>query len=340
MVGEQSADSSIYSFAERLLPHSMGFPTFPANEQMTPLIVSAILSVASLHDPVLRTLHTELKTDCISQLDPNHDVDDFANRHLDPELGVGVEEITSACIAAAWLGGEVSWHFSRVARWWSVDYLRHFEVREQPTQHESWSVHPPFRLIDNVDKARIWLAGFVAEAQQSFIVNRPCLIPDSPSRHIEVGCSVWLVAKSACAQLTNYDSQSLRYAFSSGDESSPAITARTPPSGGISGLLKPKVEKKKLGAATGGAESSWNGAIKVPPSSDRQLLGHAGLLYILVRAQDAQRGLSHNKSRSPGQSAFEPGRDTWSTWLDELEMWRADTNVMEGEFRRLFIQAS
>lgn len=314
----------------------MGFPTFPANEQMTPLIVSAILSVASLHDPVLRTLHTELKTDCISQLDPNHDVDEFANRHLDPELGVGVEEITSACIAAAWLGGEVSWHFSRVARWWSVDYLRHFEVREQPTQHESWSVHPPFRLIDNVDKARIWLAGFVAEAQQSFIVNRPCLIPDSPSRHIEVGCSVWLVAKSACAQLTDYESQSLRYAFSSGDESSPAITARTPPSGGISGLLKPKVEKKKLGAATGGAESSWNGAIKVPPSSDRQLLGHAGLLYILVRAQDAQRGLSHVKSRSPGQSAFEPGRDTWSTWLDELEMWRADTNVMEGEFRRLF----
>jgi hypothetical protein len=175
-------------FADKLQPHSYGFPTYPANEQMTPLIISSILMVASLHDPYSRHSHAALKQDCLASIKPEQEV--TASFPLDPELGIGVEEITGACIASIWLGGETGWRISRVARWWAIAYLRLFEesrARRNVTLGECLTILPPFRQIPLVDKLRIWLAAYVAEAQQSFILDRQSIVPSQdPSPYIEV----------------------------------------------------------------------------------------------------------------------------------------------------------
>jgi hypothetical protein len=176
-------------FADKLQPHSFGFPTYPATEQMTPVIISAVLMVAALHDPYSRHSHAALKQDCLASIKPEQEVS--ATYPLDPELGIGVEEITGACIASIWLGGEVGWRISRVARWWAIGYLKHFEIPSRNlTLGECLTILPPFRQIDLVDKLRIWLAAFVAEAQQAFVLDRPSLVPNQdPSPYVEVGRS-------------------------------------------------------------------------------------------------------------------------------------------------------
>jgi len=180
------ARSLFMFFAEKLQPHSFGFPTYPASEQMTPVIISSILMVAALHDPYSRQHHQALKNDCMASIKPEQDVS--ATQPLDPELGIGVEEITGACIASVWLGGEVGWRISRVARWWTIGYLKHFEIPSRSlTLGECLTILPPFRQIDLVDKLRIWLAAFVAEAQQAFILDRPSLVPNqNPSPYVDV----------------------------------------------------------------------------------------------------------------------------------------------------------
>lgn len=174
------------SFAEKMQPHSFGYPTYPAAEQMTPIIISAVLMVASLHDPNARQLHPSIKNDCLTHIGPHQDV--HADLPLDPELGIGVEEITGACIASSWLGGELGWKIARVSRWWAIGYLKHFELPDRNvTVGECLTILPPFRQIDLVDKLRIWLAAYTTEAQQAFILDRPSLVPDcSPIPYADV----------------------------------------------------------------------------------------------------------------------------------------------------------
>jgi hypothetical protein len=180
------ARSLFVFFAEKLQPHSFGFPSYPASEQMTPVIISSILMIAALHDPCSRHHHLALKNDCLASIKPEQDVS--ATQALDPELGIGVEEITGACIASAWLGGETGWRISRVARWWTIGYLKHFEIPSRNlTLGECLTILPPFRQIDLVDKIRIWLAAYVAEAQHAFILDRPSLVPtESPAKYVDV----------------------------------------------------------------------------------------------------------------------------------------------------------
>lgn len=86
-------------FARYLQPHCFGFPAYPANEHMTPLIIACILMVSSMHEPNSRQLFERLRHEAFSS--PLF-LDQPIDRHapLDPELGIGVEEITGACIAA------------------------------------------------------------------------------------------------------------------------------------------------------------------------------------------------------------------------------------------------
>ncbi|PWN52863.1 hypothetical protein IE53DRAFT_244900 [Violaceomyces palustris] len=171
-------------FARHLQPHSFGFPSYPANENMTPLIIASLLMVASLHEPSSRHLHDRFRHEAFASLNIEQEVN--RDNALDPELGIGVEEITGACIAACWLGGETAWKIARIARWWAVAYLKHFEVRSAQTLGEWMTILPPFRQIDLVEKLRIWLMSYVTEAQQACMHDRPSLIPDcSPAPYCE-----------------------------------------------------------------------------------------------------------------------------------------------------------
>lgn len=141
-------------------PHSYGFPSYPATEQMTPLIIASILMVSSMHEPFNRHLHDRFRHETFAAIDIEQQVS--RENTLDPELGIGVEEITGACIAACWLGGATAYKIARIARWWAVAYLKHFEVRSAQTLGEWMTILPPFRQIDLVEKLRIWLMSYVS----------------------------------------------------------------------------------------------------------------------------------------------------------------------------------
>lgn len=186
LVPMEKAKALFVFFAEKMQPHSFGFPTYPANEQMTPVIISSLLMVSTLFDPSSRQYHTALRQDCLASIKPEQEV--TAVSPLDPELGIGVEEIVGACLASTWLGGDLAWRIARVVRWWAIGYLQHFEIPSRNvTLGECLTILPPFRHIDLIEKLRIWLAAYVAEAQQSFIFDRPSLVPSqNPTAYVEV----------------------------------------------------------------------------------------------------------------------------------------------------------
>lgn len=224
----EKARSLFVFFSEWLQPHCFGFPTYAASEQMTPLIISCILAVASLLDPTAQTAahHHALLEDALNVIKVDQIIDG-PDMPLNPELGIGVEEITGAAIFSAWMGGELAWKIARVTRFWAVAYLRHFELPSRNvTLGECLTILPPFRQIDLCDKLRIWLTAYVAEAQQSFLFDRASLAPDQ-------------TPQAYC--------HALRAAFR---DTEPAFA--------------------------------------VPPA-DRQLIAHAGILFILVEAQTIQR---------------------------------------------------
>ncbi|KAK0532853.1 hypothetical protein OC835_003202 [Tilletia horrida] len=180
LIPMEKARSLFVFFAEWLQPHSFGFPTYAASEQMTPLIISCILTVASLFDPTAQTAayHHTVRQDALNQIKVDQ-VMDGPHMPLDPELGIGVEEVTGAAILSAWLGGEVAFKIARVVRFWAIGYLRHFELPSRNvTLGECLTILPPFRQIDLCDKLRIWLTAYLVEAQQCFLFDRPSLAPD------------------------------------------------------------------------------------------------------------------------------------------------------------------
>lgn len=307
LISMDRARSLFMFFAETMQPHSFGFPTYPAAEQMTPIIISAILMVASLHEPYSRHLYSSLRNDCLSHIRPDQEI--HAELSLDPELGIGVEEITGACVASSWLGGELGWRIARIARWWTVGYLKHFELPDRSlTVGECLTILPPFRQIDLVDKLRIWLAAYVAEAQQAFILDRPSFVPD-------------------CSPMPYVDA--LRNAFHDNTPSQMSL------SGGSNGSA---IDTR--GSMTGGS----GGAMKYPPPPDRQLVGHASILSILLNAQSVQREARWVSASDDGRVPYGNDNDynpvlvhecverligCWFSWQDETDRWKADASALE-----------
>ncbi|KAE8251180.1 hypothetical protein A4X13_0g4113 [Tilletia indica] len=183
LIPMEKARALFVFFSEWLQPHSFGFPSYAASEQMTPLIISCILTVGSLFDPTGQTAgyYANLRDDALNFIKVEQ-VIDGPDMFLNPELGIGVEEITGAAIASAWLGGEIAWKIARTVRWWALGYLRHFELPSRNvTVGEYLTILPPFRQIDLCDKLRIWLMAYVAETQQCFLFDRPSLASDQSS---------------------------------------------------------------------------------------------------------------------------------------------------------------
>lgn len=165
-----------------MYPHCFGFPTFPASEHMTPLIISGLLAVASLHSGNYTNLFEGLKADIVTAIKPDQAMQLTPDQELDPEIGIGVEEITGACLFATWLGGELGWQIARVARWWTLAYLRLFSRRNEATLGEALTILPPFRNIEEADRLRVWLMAYVTEAHTCLINERKGLLEREDAR--------------------------------------------------------------------------------------------------------------------------------------------------------------
>lgn len=301
-------------FARYLQPHCFGFPAYPANEHMTPLIIACILMVSSMHEPNTRQYFEPFRHEAFSS--PLL-LDQPIDRHvpLDPELGIGVEEITGACIAACWLGGQTALSIARIARYWAIGYLEHFEVRSAQTLGEWMTILPPFRQIDLVGKLRIWLMSYITEAQQAIINDQPSLFPESDPAHY-------------CQGLLNANSHST-------DLIEPAV-----PEDGA------KQAPDLLNNLDGTPKSNISPSSAVPPppsngaggigsySSDRQLVAHARMMSILLAAQSlhrSARAAATTAKSSPADQetrAFQPSHmvERWREWLEELNRWRLLTS--------------
>ncbi len=143
---------------------------------MSPMILTSVVCVASLHHAQLNRLHVPLKNDLIARLqtdDPSFPCSDVyetlfsssssAHPHrtshlqsdlhfekeLDPELGFGVEEIVGASLFASWFGGRRAWMASRLARWWSAKFLRQQQHPAMMTMGEIMSICPHHAILAN-----------------------------------------------------------------------------------------------------------------------------------------------------------------------------------------------
>ncbi|CDW98324.1 hypothetical protein [Sporisorium scitamineum] len=308
-------------FARYLQPHCFGFPAYPANEHMTPLIIACILMVSSMHEPNARHFFERFRHEAFSSpLLLGQPIDRHAP--LDPELGIGVEEITGACIAACWLGGQTALSIARLARYWAIGYLEHFEVRSAQTLGEWMTILPPFRQIDLVGKLRIWLMSYITEAQQAVINDQPSLFPESQPAHY-------------CQGLLNASSHSAELAETFTHDDSGNKTA------------------EPINIMDGTPKSNHSQSSAVPPqsndgaggigsfTSDRQLVAHARMMSILLAAQDLHRSARAAATSSKATStdsaasrhaqeprAFEPSHmvERWREWLEELNRWRLLTS--------------
>ncbi|TKY85223.1 hypothetical protein EX895_006303 [Sporisorium graminicola] len=308
-------------FARYLQPHCFGFPAYPANEHMTPLIIACILMVSSIHEPNTRHFFERFRHEAFSSpLLLDQPIDPLAP--LDPELGIGVEEITGACIAACWLGGQTALSIARLARYWAIAYLEHFEVRSAQTLGEWMTILPPFRQIDLVGKLRIWLMSYITEAQQAVINDQPSLFPESQPAHY---CQGLLNASSHSGELSETFANE-----EGGIKTSESINTMdgTPKSNHSQSSAVPPLPND----GTGGIGSF---------TSDRQLVAHARMMSILLAAQDLARSARaaatpvKPTSTDPASSlhaqeqrAFEPSHmvERWREWLEELNRWRLLTS--------------
>lgn len=308
-------------FARYLQPHCFGFPAYPANEHMTPLIIACILMVSAMHEPNSRKLFERLRHEAFSSpLLLDQPIDRSAP--LDPELGIGVEEITGACIAACWLGGQTALSVARLARYWAIGYLEHFEVRSAQTLGEWMTILPPFRQIDLVGKLRIWLMSYITEAQQAVINDTPSLFPVSDPAHY-------------CQGLLNASSHSVEIA-----ESLAKNEGSAEPNQPLKGSIGTPNSSHFYSAAAPAAYNDGAGGMS-SLASDRQLVAHARMMSILLAAQDL-----HRSARSAAASTDEPSRgsngpasqpdaapnhasqmvERWREWLEELNRWRLLTS--------------
>lgn len=274
---------------------------------MTPLIISSLLMVASAHEPSSTHFYSPLLAEVLSSVKPEEEVSE--EKPLDPELGIGVEEITGACIAASWMGGENGWKIARVARWWAIGYLSNFDLPNprSVTLGECLQILPTFRSIDQVDKMRIWLMAYCTEAQQAYMHDRPVLTPGvSPDPYI----------------------QALRAAFAEGRviDSQTGLEHHNSPRGAGSSIGKVPEADRMLTAHAGLMfiltsarsrlrEMRWRWGREREREREREIAGHHPLGVEELRATQIAEG--------------DELRNAWKSWIAELDIFWIDAGVWE-----------
>lgn len=166
LLSSHEARSLFSLYAKAMEPLGFGFPDFPASSELTPVLLSAITSVASLHSPFaeLRSRQLRLRADVLERTMPYAPT--TAEDDFNPESGIGTEEVVGACIWSAYQGSEEAWKVARAARWWSEKYSYETGPHAGLTVGEMVAILPPVRHVTMQDRVRVWLTAFLAELHQ------------------------------------------------------------------------------------------------------------------------------------------------------------------------------
>ena len=174
IVPVNEARSLFVSYAKDVQPLGFGFPDFPASTEITPVLSSAILAVASLHSSSTesRQKHVALRHDIICRTAAYFpaDYDDTFN----PETGIGIEEVTGAAIFTSYDVSEEARMLARAARWWSEKLSYERDPGGGLTVGEMVAILPPLRHVAFRDRARIWLSAFVSVTTEG--LPRQCVL--------------------------------------------------------------------------------------------------------------------------------------------------------------------
>ncbi|EST07681.2 hypothetical protein PSEUBRA_002776 [Kalmanozyma brasiliensis GHG001] len=195
-------------YAKTIEPFGFGLPDFPASAELTPVILSAIACVASLHSPSsdLRARQLQLRADILDRTlpyAPTTAEDDF-----NPESGIGTEEVVGACIWSAYDGSEDAWKVARAARWWSEKYSYETGPHAGLTVGEMVAILPPVRHVSIHDRVRVWLTAFLAELHQCEIHDKvPIMQVVDPAQYSQA-----LMAESSSGSMTKQDAVLVFYA--------------------------------------------------------------------------------------------------------------------------------
>ncbi|GAC96240.1 C6 transcription factor [Pseudozyma hubeiensis SY62] len=157
------------SYAKHIEPFGFGFPDFPASSELTPVLLSAITSVASILSPSseVRSCQPRLQADVLDRTLPY--APSTAEDEFNPESGIGTEEVVGACIWATYNGSMEAWNVARAARWWSEKYSYETGPHAGLTVGEMVAILPPVRHVSIQDRVRVWLTAFLTELHQSEI---------------------------------------------------------------------------------------------------------------------------------------------------------------------------
>ncbi|KAJ9478196.1 C6 transcription factor [Pseudozyma hubeiensis] len=157
------------SYAKHMEPFAFGFPDFPASCELTPVLLSAITSVASILSPSseVRSRQPRLQADVLDRTLPY--APSTAEDEFNPESGIGTEEVVGACIWATYNGSIEAWKVARAARWWSEKYSYETGPHAGLTVGEMVAILPPVRHVSMQDRVRVWLTAFLTELHQSEI---------------------------------------------------------------------------------------------------------------------------------------------------------------------------
>ncbi|SPO21915.1 uncharacterized protein UTRI_01902_B [Ustilago trichophora] len=172
ILSSHEARSLFSLYAKAIEPFGFGFPDFPASADLTPVLLSAITSVSSLHTPSLdlRARQLRLRTDVLDRTLPY--APSTAGDEFNPESGIGTEEVVGACIWSSHEGSSDAWNVARAARWWSEKYSYETGPHAGLTVGEMVAILPPVRHVNLQDRVRVWLTAFIAELHQCEIHSK------------------------------------------------------------------------------------------------------------------------------------------------------------------------
>ena len=207
-----------------------------------------------------------------------------------------MEEITGACLFASWIGGEASWEIARVARWWTVAYLRLFSRRDGATLGEALTILPPFRNIEQADRLRVWLMAYVVEAHSCLMNERPGLLENEDAREY-------------CQELKRVLGKSPQSRSTNGGV---AHEASKEPPRPFPALDRQLLAHTELAGILGRAQEFCMG-LRARISNDEPLVqpgGWSASVEVLIAR--------------------------WDSWIQSLERWRLQIGLLEGEKVKVF----
>ncbi len=171
ILSSHEARSLFSLYAKRIEPFAFGFPDFPASSELTPVLLSAIATVASRYSHAdSRERQLRLRADVLDRTLPY--APSTAEDEFNPESGIGTEEVVGACIWSAYDASPDAWRVARAARWWSEKYSYESGPHAGLTVGEMVAILPPVRPVNMQDRVRVWLSAFLAELHQCEIHDK------------------------------------------------------------------------------------------------------------------------------------------------------------------------